>query len=118
MMRRRGGPGLLSTMARTAVISGTATATANRMNARAAAGAAAQQGSEAPVAAGRNPGATDGVAGAAAEVAALGEPGAMIAQLQQLGKLKESGLLTDEEFSAAKARLLASLSVSGDSEGR
>jgi len=31
----------------------------------------------------------------------------MITQLQQLGQMKESGLLTDEEFAAAKARLLA-----------
>ena len=28
-------------------------------------------------------------------------------QLQQLSQLKESGMLTDEEFQAAKAKLLA-----------
>jgi hypothetical protein len=112
MMRRRGGPGLLSTMARTAVISGTATATANRVNARAAAKSAAQpqQGSEAPVAASGELGQIQeqltALQAQQAEVAALGETGAMIAQLQQLGKLKESGLLTEVEFSAAKARLL------------
>ena len=99
MMRRRGGPGLLSTMARTAVISGTATATANRMNARAGAKSAArqpQQGSEAPVAPSGELGHIQeqltALQAQQAEVAALGEPGAMIAQLQQLGKLKESGL--------------------------
>ena len=113
MMRRRGGPGLLSTMARTAVISGTATATANRMNARAAAKSGArqpQQSRETPVTASGELGQIQeqltALQAQQAEVAALGEPGAMIAQLQQLGKLKESGLLTDEEFSAAKARLL------------
>ena len=42
-----------------------------------------------------------------AEVSALGETGAMIAQLQQLGQLREAGLLSEEEFSAAKAKLLA-----------
>jgi hypothetical protein len=31
----------------------------------------------------------------------------MMAQLQQLAKLKESGILSDEEFQAAKAKLLA-----------
>ena len=33
--------------------------------------------------------------------------GDLMAQLQQLAQLKEAGMLTDEEFSAAKARLLA-----------
>src|SRR4051812_47631133 len=112
MMRRRGGPGLLSTMARTAGISGTATATANRVNARATAKSAARQpqGSEAPVAPSGELGQIQeqltAMQAQQAEVAALGGPGAMIAQLQQLGKLKESGLLSDEEFSAAKAKLL------------
>ncbi len=32
----------------------------------------------------------------------------MMAQLQQLSQMKESGLLSDEEFNAAKAKLLAS----------
>jgi hypothetical protein len=31
----------------------------------------------------------------------------MIAQLERLGALKEQGLLTDDEFAAAKAKLLA-----------
>lgn len=39
-------------------------------------------------------------------------PGAMtdekIAQLQKLGQLKESGVLTEEEFAAQKAKILAS----------
>jgi hypothetical protein len=98
-------------MARTAVIAGTATATSNRINARAAA-QSPQHGERAPVAAaqselGQIQEQLTALQAQQAEVAALGEPGAMIAQLQQLGKLKESGLLTDEEFSAAKARLIA-----------
>jgi hypothetical protein len=32
----------------------------------------------------------------------------LIAQLQQLAQLKESGVLTDEEFQAAKAKLIGS----------
>jgi hypothetical protein len=39
-------------------------------------------------------------------------PGTMtdekIAQLQRLGELKQSGILTDEEFAAQKAKILAS----------
>jgi hypothetical protein len=31
----------------------------------------------------------------------------MMSQLQQLGEMKQAGLLSDEEFQAAKARLLA-----------
>jgi hypothetical protein len=31
----------------------------------------------------------------------------MIAQLQQLAQLKEAGVLSEEEFNAAKAKLLA-----------
>ena len=108
MMRRRGGPGVLSTMARTAVIAGTATAVSNKVN---RAGAARQQ-------AVRDSAATQGqleqvrgqltgMQAQQAETAALGDAGAMMAQLQQLVQLKESGMLTDEEFSLAKTRLLA-----------
>ena len=43
MMRRRGGPGILSTMARTAVIAGTATAVSNKVSAAGAAKAQAAQ---------------------------------------------------------------------------
>jgi hypothetical protein len=113
MLRRRGGPGLLSTMARTAVISGTATATANRINARSAAkSAAAQPGrQEAPAVAHGDlehiQTQLTALQAQQAETAALGDAGAMIAQLQQLGKLRESGTLTEDEFAAAKARLLA-----------
>jgi hypothetical protein len=42
-----------------------------------------------------------------AEEAALRESGAMMAKLQQLVQLRESGMLTEQEFATAKARLLA-----------
>ena len=47
----------------------------------------------------------------AASAPAAPSPGAgagddMIARLQQLAALKQSGVLTDEEFTAAKAKLL------------
>lgn len=111
MMRRRGGPGILSTMARTAVVAGTATAVSNKVNARAV-GAAQQRQAHAQAAASAQ-GDLDQVKeqlaslqAQQAETAALGEGGALLAQLQQLAQMKEAGVLTDDEFSAAKARLL------------
>lgn len=95
MLRRRGGPGVLSTMARTAVISGTATATANAVNRRGAARAATQH---------------QAVTHAASDVPAApeapGDAGDLVERLTQLAQLRESGMLSEEEFAAAKARLL------------
>jgi hypothetical protein len=115
MMRRRGGPGVLSTVARTAVIAGTATAVSNKANAKAAARTAASQhqpqvAQTAIAAEGELDQVKAQLAGLQAqqlETAALGESGPLLAQLQQLAQLKESGALTEEEFSAAKARVLA-----------
>ncbi len=115
MMRRRGGPGVLSTMARTAVIAGTATAVSNKVNQAGAARAAGRQHQQAAQQAAVSAqgqieelqGQLAGMQAQQAETAALGGGGAMMAQLQQLVQLKESGMLTDEEFSQAKARLLA-----------
>ena len=95
MMRRRGGPGILSTMARTAVIAGTATA--NRVNARAAARA---QGAQQPAAQMQEQ--------LAAQEAAIGaaEIDDTIGKLKELAQLKDAGMLTEEEFSLAKAKVL------------
>lgn len=115
-MRRMGRPGLLGTMARTAVITGTAQATSNAMNRRAAARQqqaaqqqAAQQAafeSQAQLAAMQQqaPAAQPPAPVAAAPV---GGPDLM-AQLQQLADLKASGMLSDQEFAQAKAKLLGS----------
>ena len=65
MPRRMGRPGLVGTMARTAVIAGTASATMNAVNGRAQQKAAAQQQAAADRAAGsRGPAADGGDAGA------------------------------------------------------
>jgi hypothetical protein len=104
--RRMGRPGLLGTMARTAVVAGTATATANavsrrqaqRYEQRAEAEAYEQQqyaAQQAPP-----PPAPAPVPAAPAAEDALGDQLAKIAQLHQ------QGILTDEEFAAAKQRLL------------
>jgi hypothetical protein len=102
-------------MARTAVIAGTATAVSNKVNqAGAARAAAAQQQAAQQQAAAAAQGELEqlktqmeGLQAQQAEVAAVGAGGALVAQLQQLAQLKESGVLSDEEFAAAKARLLA-----------
>jgi hypothetical protein len=100
-------------MARTAVIAGTATATANAVSNRSAnKQAAAQQQQAAMQQAAYEQGAADAAAAAAAAPpppppapAASGTD--VLEQLTKLGELKAAGVLTDEEFAAAKAKLLA-----------
>ena len=106
--RRMGRPGLLGTVARTAVITGTARATSNAMNRRAAGKdaeqqarideAAQQQYAEQQAAQQQAPPPPPEPAG--------GDD--LVSRLQELARLKEAGVLTDEEFAAAKAKLLAS----------
>lgn len=127
MRRRRGGPGVLSTMAQTAVIAGAASVTMNAVNARGAArqqaahqqAAAAQAAAEeaaatqarlaaleqqAAAAAAPQPAAVAAPAVAAAPAAPAGDD--IIARLQQLGELRSAGVLNDDEFEQAKARIL------------
>lgn len=87
-------PGLLRGMARTAVIAGTATAVSNRVSKRQGERWAAQEEPQAPMQAEQQ-----------APPAPAG--GSMIDQLKELGELKEQGILTEEEFAAQKAKLLA-----------
>lgn len=96
MIRRAGRPGLLGTMARTAVVAGTAGAVNRSMN-RAAQG---REQTQADAEAYRQQ-----QAAAAAPAASGGDD--VIAKLNQLGQLHASGVLTDDEFAAAKAKLLA-----------
>jgi len=90
-------PGLLRGMARTAVVAGTATAVSNRVSRRQGERWAAQ---EAPAEPAPPP--------AAAAAQAPGGGGSVIDQLKELGELKQQGILTEEEFEAQKAKLLAS----------
>ena len=117
MGRRMGRPGLLGTMARTAVIAGTATAVSGRVagaqQSRAAAAQAQQNDalqSQAEVAEMQQQLAALQAQQAPAPVAAA--PAAahqfdLIAELQKLAALKDAGVLDESEFSAAKAKLLA-----------
>lgn len=88
---RRGGRSLLGTAAHAAVAGAAVQATAGRVAARQQAAAAPQWQAAAPVPppAAEQPGVDDLVEG-----------------LTKLGKLRDAGLLTDEEFAAQKARLL------------
>jgi hypothetical protein len=90
-------PGLLRGVARTAVIAGTATSVSNRVSRRQARRWGAQEAEQAP------PEATPAPAPAAAPAG-----GSMIDQLKELGELKTQGILTEDEFAAQKAKLLAS----------
>jgi hypothetical protein len=94
MMRRRvGRPGLVGTMARTAVVAGTAGAVVHHQQDKYA--AQDQQAAEA--------------AAAAAPAAAPAAPAVdTVAELQKLADLKAQGILTEEEFAAQKAKILAS----------
>jgi len=86
-MRRRG-PGLVGTMARTAVVAGTATAVSGRVARRQAGKMQEEQM-------------------AMQEAAPMAAPvDDTAAQLQQLAALHEQGILTDEEFAAKKQQIL------------
>ena len=87
-------PGLLRGVARTAVIAGTATSVSNRVSRRQGQRWAAQE---------QAPAAPQAQAPAAAPTAGS----STIDQLKELGALKAQGVLTEEEFAAQKAKLLA-----------
>jgi hypothetical protein len=119
MMRRMGRPGLVGMAARTAVVAGTATAVSGAVSGKQQAAAQQQQEAQQYEAqqqqAAMQQAAADAVAQqqAAAAAAAPPPPAApaaagsdVIAQLQQLADLKAQGILSDEEFAAAKAKLL------------
>ena len=90
-------PGLIRGVARTAVIAGTATSVSNRVSRRQAsrwsqqdAAQQQQQYVEAPPPPPAGPSTDD-----------------KLEQLKELGELKTSGVLTDAEFEAQKAKILA-----------
>lgn len=97
MRRRFGRPGLVGTMARTAVVAGTATAVSNKVSAHQQQKAQQaydeqayqQQQYEQQQAAEQQQPSQD-----------------PIERLRELAELKQQGVLTDEEFSAMKAKLI------------
>ena len=91
--------GLLRGMARTAVVAGTATAVSNRVSRRQANRWADQQAPQQ-----YEPAPTYAPPPAPAPAAPAPD---LISQLKELAALKEQGILTDAEFEAQKAKLLA-----------
>lgn len=84
---------LLRGMARTAVVAGTATAVSNRVSRRQAGRWAAQEQAQTT----QQP---------PAQPAPTGNADDPVEKLKQLGDLHQSGVLTDEEFAAAKAKII------------
>jgi hypothetical protein len=90
---RMGRPGLLGTMARTAVVAGTATAVSDRVSRRADERAQSQAAQYQP-------------AQVPAQQQQAATPGDTMAKIRELADMRSQGLLTDEEFAAAKAQIL------------
>lgn len=109
-LRRVGRPGLIGTMARTAVIAGTASATAGAVQRRQQ-GKADQQAEAQQYQAQQQAEQQQMYAAQAAQAQAAPPPAGgendLLAQLEKLGQLKAAGVLDDAEFAAAKAKLLA-----------
>jgi hypothetical protein len=89
-------------VARTAAIAGTATAVSNRVSRRQA-NKWAEQGDPRY---GGQPQYQEAPAPAPAPAAAPGQKD-MVTQLKELAELKDQGILTDAEFDAQKAKILA-----------
>lgn len=113
-LRRFGRPGLIGLAARTAVVAGTATAVGGAMSRHQQQRAqeqyeqeqyeAAQQQAQVDAAA-RDAASSYGSPAAPAPGVAAADD--MISKLQQLASLKDSGVLSEAEFAAAKQKLLS-----------
>jgi hypothetical protein len=113
---RRGRPGLIGMAARTAVVAGTATAVSGNVQRRQQEKAqgqydqqqyeAAQQ--QAQIDAAAQQAAAQYAQPAAAQAAPAAPAGGtdLVAELQKLAALKDAGILSDQEFAAAKAKLI------------
>jgi hypothetical protein len=92
MPRRMGRPGLLGTAARTAVVAGTATAVVGGVHRHQESKADQQAALDRQQ---------------AAQVPAQVTDSDRLEKIKELGQMRDQGLLTDQEFAAEKARLLA-----------
>ena len=99
-------PGLLRGVARTAVVAGTATAVSNRVSRRQAEKWSSQGDQYVPARAMPAQGYQEAPAAPPPQQAPAPAGGDMLTQLKQLGELRDSGVLTEEEFEAQKARIL------------
>jgi hypothetical protein len=92
-------PGLIRGVARTAVVAGTATAVSNRVSRRQASRWSQQDSADQQQYEQQPP--------PPAPVAAAPSQEDKIQMLKELGELKTSGVLSDAEFEAQKAKILA-----------
>ena len=90
-------PGLLRGVARVAVAAGTATAVSNRVSRRQARRWSSQDQGQ------YDDSYAEPAPAAPVQAAPAPDP---LAQLKQLGELRDSGVLTDAEFAAQKAKIL------------
>ncbi|MFT2816468.1 SHOCT domain-containing protein [Leifsonia sp. A12D58] len=108
MFRRAGRPGLVGMAARTAVVAGTATAVAggvsrhqqNKANESAEAAQYEQQQAQQQAQAAQQQAPTQQTA------APSDDGGNVVAELERLAALHQQGVLNDQEFAAAKQKLL------------
>lgn len=116
MIRRVGRPGLIGMAARTAVVAGTATAVSGSVarhqqekavNAQQQQAYEVQQQQAAIDAAAAQAVANAQAAAPAAPAAAPAAGDDLMAKLTQLAQLHAQGILSDDEFTAAKAKLLS-----------
>ena len=96
-------PGLIRGVARTAVVAGTATAVSGRVSRRQQGRWAAKEESAAAEAA---PAPAPAPAQYQAPPPAASSTDDKLAQLKQLGELRDAGVLTDAEFEAQKGKIL------------
>ena len=114
--RRVGRPGLIGMAARTAVVAGTATAVSGSVQRHQQEKAQGQYEQQQYEAAQQQAQVDQAAQAAAAQYAQPAAPAPaapaagggvdLVAELQKLASLKEAGVLSDEEFAAAKAKLL------------
>jgi Short C-terminal domain len=103
-VRRMGRPGVVGTVARTAVVAGTATAVAGGVAHHQQ--AKYQQSQEAAAYEQQQQAPPQQVVYEQAPPEDTGMTDDTVAQLERLGKLRQEGILTDEEFAAQKAKIL------------
>ncbi|ROS73855.1 putative oligomerization/nucleic acid binding protein [Curtobacterium sp. PhB130] len=109
LYRRFGRPGLLGLAARTAVVAGTASAVGGAMRNRQQRAADERASADAWDAEQTVPMAPPAPAQAppAPPVAPAPAEPDLMTELERLGQLKQQGLLSDDEFAAAKQRLIS-----------
>lgn len=97
--------GLFGMMARTAVVAGTATAVSNRVSRRQA-NKWQQQADEQQPEEQAPPQQYQQAPPASAPAPAAADSSSLVDELQKLASLKEQGILSEDEFTAAKSKLI------------